>query len=108
MPDKLNKSSDNGYSALAFDFGTHRIGVAIGQSILGSAKPLPLLKARDGIPNWGHIQNLIEEWQPQILVIGHPLNMDGSDNPITLLARKFSRKLSGRFHLPIQLHLIHQ
>lgn len=88
---------------MAFDFGTQRIGVAFGQSLLGSARPLQTLKARDGVPDWQLLADLLAEWQPQVLVVGHPLNMDDSDNPVTLRARKFARKLEGRFHLPCHL-----
>ena len=86
---------------LAFDFGTHRIGVAFGQELTGTATPLPILPARDGIPDWQHIEALIKEWQPDAFVVGLPVNMDGSEGPITPRARKFGNRLHGRFHKPI-------
>lgn len=88
---------------LAFDFGLARIGVAVGQPITGTASPLPTLKAKDGIPDWQTIENLIKEWQPKLLLIGEPFNMDNSDQAITLRARKFANRLHGRFGLPIQM-----
>ena len=66
---------------LGFDFGTRSIGVAIGQEITGSAQPLRALKANDGIPSWEEIGKLLGEWQPDLLVVGLPLNMDGTEQP---------------------------
>lgn len=86
---------------LAFDFGTHRIGVAFGQELTGTATPLPILPARDGIPDWQQIEGLIQEWQPDAFVVGLPVNMDGTEGPITPRARKFGNRLHGRFHKPI-------
>lgn len=88
---------------LGFDFGTKSIGLAIGQEITGSARPLAACKANDGIPNWDQIGHHIREWQPDLLVIGLPLNMDGTEQPLTLRARKFANRLHGRFNLPIAL-----
>lgn len=88
---------------LAFDFGTRRIGVAFGQELLGRARPVTLLPARDGIPDWNAIAALIEEWQPDQLVVGLPLNMDDSENEMCARARKFGKRLHGRFHLPVAM-----
>ncbi|WP_170870451.1 Holliday junction resolvase RuvX [Pantoea sp. 1.19] len=88
---------------LAFDFGTKSIGVAVGQSLTGSARPLTALKARDGVPDWEKIAALLQEWQPQRLVVGLPLNMDGTEQPLTQRARKFANRLHGRFGLPVEL-----
>ena len=84
---------------LGFDFGTRQIGIASGQTITGTATPLTILSARDGIPDWQQIATLIKEWQPDILVVGLPLNMDDSEGEIANLARKFARRLQGRFNL---------
>lgn len=88
-------------SVIGFDFGTQSIGVAIGNPITGSATPLSALKARDGVPNWDTLEQVIKEWQPQRLIVGLPLNMDGSEQPITQRARKFGNRLHGRFGLPV-------
>jgi len=88
---------------LAFDFGLARIGVAIGQSITQTATPLSTLNAKDGIPDWLQIEKLIKEWQPSMLLVGEPLNMDSSEQSITLRARKFANRLHGRFGLPFQM-----
>lgn len=87
-------------TALGFDFGTSRIGVAHGQSLTGTAEALPLLKAQDGIPDWAEVGRLIELWQPKVLVIGLPYNMDGSESELLTRASKFGNRLHGRFHLP--------
>ncbi|WP_418146384.1 Holliday junction resolvase RuvX [Actinobacillus pleuropneumoniae] len=88
---------------LAFDFGTYSIGCAVGQDITGTAQGLPSFKAQDGIPNWDQIEKVIKEWQPERLVVGLPLNMDGSEQPLTQRAKKFANRLNGRFNLPIEL-----
>ncbi|GLP97123.1 Holliday junction resolvase RuvX [Paraferrimonas sedimenticola] len=87
---------------LGFDYGTKSIGIAVGQAITGSASPLAALKARDGIPNWDSIEAIIKEWQPQTLVVGLPLNMDGTEQPFTARAKKFGNRLHGRFGLPVE------
>ncbi len=88
--------------AMAFDYGTRQIGVAVGQTLTGSAEPLVNLRARDGIPDWDQIGKLIKEWKPDILIVGLPLNMDGSDSEMSARASKFARRLEGRFQLPAQ------
>ena len=85
---------------LGFDFGTKNIGVAAGQAITQTATALPQLKARDGIPNWDKVGALISEWQPDAVVVGIPLNMDGSESPMSVRARKFGKRIHGRFNLP--------
>lgn len=87
---------------LAFDYGTAHIGVAVGQSITGTATPLPALKARDGIPDWAQIEKLIQEWRPQRLLVGMPLNMDGSASEMSARAQKFANRLHGRFGLKVE------
>lgn len=87
---------------LAFDFGTMSIGVAIGHSITGTATPLAALKAKDGQPDWNLVERLLKEWQPDFVVVGLPLNMDGTEQPLTERARKFGQRLHGRFG--VQIH----
>ncbi|KAB8305356.1 Holliday junction resolvase RuvX [Erwinia endophytica] len=89
---------------LAFDFGTKSIGVAVGQQLTGTANPLPALKAQDGTPDWSKIEVLLKEWQPDRIVVGLPLNMDGSEQPLTARARKFANRLHGRFGVQVDLH----
>ncbi|AWP54161.1 Holliday junction resolvase RuvX [Haemophilus influenzae] len=92
-----------GITALAFDFGTKSIGCAIGQSITGTAQALPAFKAQDGIPNWEAIEKCLKEWKPDIVIVGLPLNMDGTEQNLTLLARKFANRLQGRFGVNVHL-----
>jgi len=89
---------------LGFDYGTQKIGVAVGQSVTGGARELAVLKASDGVPNWDEIGKLLSEWQPDALIVGLPLNMDGSASDISQRAEKFARRLHGRFGLPVHLH----
>ena len=86
---------------IGFDFGMKRIGVAIGQTITQTARPLDTIQAKDGIPNWNAIDKLIKKWLPDALVVGIPLNMDGTDQPISHIARQFANALRERFHLPV-------
>jgi len=85
---------------MSFDFGTKKIGVAVGQSVTGTATPIKILMARDGIPNWQEVKALIEEWKPCHLVVGLPLNMDDSESEMSVRAEKFARRLTGRFNIP--------
>ena len=77
---------------LAFDYGTRRIGVAVGNELLRSARELTPLTARDGIPDWNVVSRLLNEWQPDLLVVGLPLNMDGSESDMSTRARKFGNR----------------
>lgn len=88
---------------ISFDFGTKSIGVAIGQRITGTARPLTALKAQDGTPDWNLIEKLLKEWQPEEVVVGLPLNMDGTEQPLTVRARKFANRLHGRFGVNVSL-----
>ncbi|MFQ0992554.1 Holliday junction resolvase RuvX [Gilliamella apicola] len=88
---------------IAFDFGTFSIGAAIGQDVTRTANPLCSFKARDGIPNWQAIEKVLNEWQPDLLIVGLPLNMDGTEQLLTARARKFANRLHGRFGYQVQL-----
>lgn len=85
---------------LGFDFGTKRIGVAIGSTLSGRAQALTTLHHRDG-PDWKAIGRLVSEWQPQALVVGLPLMEDGREQPITGHARWFMGELGRHFGLPV-------
>ena len=88
---------------LAFDYGTVTIGVAAGQTLTATAAELAPLKARDGVPDWKQIERLLHEWRPALLVVGLPLNMDGSESELAARARKFARRLHGRFGVGVQM-----
>lgn len=87
--------------ALGFDFGSRRIGVAVGDAITGLARPLCILPTRQQRPDWETIARLIAEWRPDGLVVGVPRHADETASAITVAARRFSRQLHGRFRLPV-------
>ncbi|UFH49675.1 Holliday junction resolvase RuvX [Pseudomonas sp. KNUC1026] len=89
---------------LGFDYGSKQIGVAVGQAITGQARELCTLKAQNGVPDWARVEALLKEWQPDALVVGLPLNMDGTPSEMSERAEKFARKLHGRFNLPVHTH----
>jgi putative Holliday junction resolvase len=86
---------------LGFDFGMKRIGVAVGQTVTESAKPLATLQANEGKPQWDELNKLIKKWEPDAFIVGIPLNMDGSEQPLTQSARHFASELQARFNLPV-------
>lgn len=93
MPDAPDISAQ---TILCFDFGTGQIGVAVGQTVAASARGLSVLKARDGQPNWAQVAALVEQWRPDQLLVGLPLNMDGTESEFCRRCRKFARRLSAR------------
>ena len=88
---------------LGFDYGTRKIGVAVGQTQTGTATPLETLLPVKQKPDWARIAKLIEEWQPEALVVGLPLDVDDSETDATAPARRFSRQLEGRFGIKVHL-----
>ncbi len=88
-------------TVLGFDFGMKRIGVAVGNQVTLSAKPLSPLKAKDGVPSWDLLQKMIREWQPEALIVGVPVHIDGGEQAITFAAKKFAKKLNARYQLPV-------
>ncbi|CAN7189699.1 Holliday junction resolvase RuvX [Pseudomonas solani] len=89
---------------LGFDYGTKQIGVAVGQAVTGQARELCVLKAQNGVPDWQKVEALLKEWQPDAIVVGLPLNMDGTPSDMSERAEKFARRLNGRFNLPVFTH----
>jgi len=88
---------------LAFDYGEKYIGVAAGSRHSRQAQALTTLRGSAKNPDWVRISRLIEEWRPDALVVGLPLNMDGSDNPMTQAARAFGQRLQDRYNLPVHM-----
>ena len=88
-------------TVIGFDFGKKYIGVAVGQEITHNASPLGSIKAKDGIPHWDDLSLYLKEWQPDIIVVGLPLNMDGSEQQLTTDAKKFGNRVSGRFGIKV-------
>ena len=88
---------------LAFDYGLRHIGWATGQHLTARATAGSALPAQEGTPNWQAGQALLEEWPPVRLIVGLPLNMDETENDMCTRARRFARRLEGRFGIPVTL-----
>ena len=88
---------------LAFDFGLKHIGVAIGQEITNTAETFFSLKAKNGEPDWRKLDTLIKEWNPKLLVVGNPLNMDGSSGKSSQSAKDVSRYIEKNIDIPVCL-----
>ena len=78
---------------MAFDFGTQKMGMAVGQSLIESANPLALFPMKDGIPNWDELLKIVKQYQPTLFLVGLPLNMDDSESELSTRSRKFARRL---------------
>lgn len=88
MPDSMSHQM-----IMAFDFGTQKMGIAIGQAAIESSTPLALFPMKDGIPDWNQLLKIVKEWQPTLFLVGLPLNMDDSESELSARARKFARRL---------------
>jgi len=97
----LNLALGPDATLLAFDFGTRRIGVAVGTLRLRRARALTTVEAEGNERRFAAIGALIVEWQPDALVVGLPLHMDGTPHEMTARARRFARQLHGRYRLPV-------
>lgn len=94
---RWGKTPTKAYIALGLDIGTHKIGVASGQSMLGTASPVTNLKAKNATPTWSDFEALLKEWKPGLIVVGWPLNMDGSPTFLTAACEKIANKIHGHF-----------
>ncbi len=90
-------------AVLAFDFGKRRIGVAIGNNTLGIARPLVTIDSEVTERRFAEITQLIETWQPVLLVVGLPMHSDGTAHELTQLSQRFARRLAGRFNIQVIL-----
>ena len=90
-------------TVLGFDYGTYKIGVAVGQRLTGSATPLVTLTAVNQKPDWRAIGQLIDRWDPDTLVVGLPYDMDDTEAEVAAAARRFARQLAGRFGRRVSL-----
>lgn len=88
-------------TALGFDFGEKRIGVAVGQTLTATANPLATLPAEHGQPDWDALARLIAQWQPEQLVVGMPATADGSPHALRPAIERFARRLAARYRLPV-------
>lgn len=85
---------------LGFDFGLKRIGVAVGQSVTRTATNLDIIYAKNGVPNWKEIENLINSWKPVAIIVGIPLGMDEDKQTIVHAAENFAKELE-RYNIPV-------
>jgi putative holliday junction resolvase len=88
---------------IACDFGLKHIGVAVGQTVTGTATPIGTVRARHGLPDWPALDALVKRWQPDVLLVGEPLNMDDSPGDMAAVVHKFASRLRQRYRLPVVL-----
>ncbi|WAI18318.1 MAG: Holliday junction resolvase RuvX [Buchnera aphidicola (Acyrthosiphon caraganae)] len=89
---------------IAFDFGLKKIGVAVGENITKKGRPLNILNAHHGQPNWNNIKNLIQYWQPKFIIVGLPLNINGTKQNMTNKSEKFANLLKCKFNTIVKMH----
>ena len=94
---------DFNVTVLAFDFGTKNIGAACSASPIAPVQELPPIRAKDGIPDWTELEKLLNEWQVSKVIVGKPLNMDGSESELSKRARKFANRVHGRFGIAVEM-----
>jgi putative Holliday junction resolvase len=97
----LQVSRADDATVLAFDFGTKKIGVAVGNSVVRVAHPLTTIAAEASAERFAAIAALVAEWQPARFVVGRPVHADGAAHAMTARAERFARQLEGRFALPV-------
>jgi putative Holliday junction resolvase len=88
---------------LAFDYGEKHIGAAVGSAHTRTAQPIGAVPGAKGSPDWRRISDLVTQWQPNALIVGLPLNMDGTENTMTRAARRFGNRLRDRYNLPVHM-----
>ena len=88
---------------IAIDFGLRNIGVAVGNTLSLTSRPLTILQARDGVPDWDALCSIFDEWRPDRILVGNPLNMDDSESDMGRQAARFARRIEGRFGLTVTL-----
>ncbi len=98
-----NETNVKQSTVMAFDFGERRLGIAIGEHLVGTANPLATIDFEGNEKRFEAISLLVTEWQPKLFVVGYPLNSDGTEHAITQLCKKFARRLNGRFNIPVIL-----
>lgn len=88
---------------LAFDYGTKRVGVAIGNVLISTARPLEIIQTQERVKRFARIEELIVHWQPDTLVVGLPVTETGGEQLASRQARRFAHQLEGRYGLPVVL-----
>ena len=86
---------------ICFDYGKKRIGVAVGQTLTDTATPLDTVGVNKGVPDWDKISDIFQDWKPDALIVGKPLNMDGSGQTMTRASNNFAEELCSRFSYPV-------
>ncbi len=94
-------SDPQALTAMAFDYGYKRIGVAVGQTVSRTATALKVVPARDGEPSWPEIAEIVDEWAPDLFVVGMPRLESDEANSFSDAIERFSRRLSGRYQRPV-------
>ncbi|MDA9570492.1 Holliday junction resolvase RuvX [Gammaproteobacteria bacterium] len=87
---------------LSFDFGTRKIGVAVGQTKTRTSSPLEVIFNKNNVTNWSKIHSIVEEWRPELILVGKPLNMDGTDSDIMKIVNIFFKKLNKITNIPCE------
>lgn len=88
-------------TVLALDFGAKRIGVAVGQTVTKTARPLVTLNVLQQRPDWDALDKIIQEWRPAALVVGMPRNMDDTEHALAPHVTRFGQQLARRYHLEV-------
>jgi putative holliday junction resolvase len=96
------QGSPKGSIFLGFDYGSKRIGIAVGDGVTGAARPLPAL-ANGRQPDWSALAKALQEWRPAGCVVGLPVDLDGKEQAITGHARSFAEQLRSRYGVPVYL-----
>lgn len=92
-PQQASSQNTSPKLIMAFDFGTQKMGMAVGSSLIESATPLALFPMKDGIPNWDELLKIVKQHQPNLFLVCLPLNMDDSESELSTRARKFARRI---------------
>ena len=98
----MQATPDSPQSLIALDYGRRRIGVATGVCITGTAAPLTTIIAHDGRPDWQSLEKILDEWKPDLFVLGLPYNSDGTESEMTSEVRSFAAKLQARYQIPVE------
>jgi len=100
MPETIRMSTE--LTVMAFDYGTRRIGVAVGNTLTCLGQPIKTIVESSSDATFKVIEGLLKEWQPNRLVVGLPCYPDGAEHEMSAKARRFGNQLCGRFHLSVE------
>jgi len=97
MPNQIKKPM----TILAFDYGTRRVGVAVGNTETRASQALKTISATNADTLFKELENLLKEWQPDQIIVGLPTHPDGTEHEMTTKAKRFGNQLHGRFNVPV-------